>query len=97
MPMQRRLPKFGFHNPFRVSYNVFNLDTLQAISEKHNISEIDPEFLISHRLISKNDSLVKILGDGELKSKLTVKAHKFSKSAEEAIQKAGGEAVTLEQ
>ena len=97
MPMQRRLPKFGFHNPFRVSYNVFNLDTLQAISEKHNISEIDPEFLISHRLISKNDSLVKVLGDGELKSKLTVKAHKFSKSAEEAIQKAGGQAVTLEQ
>ena len=96
MPLQRRLPKFGFHNPFRVEYNIFNLDTLQAISEKYNVAEITPEFLILHRFISKNSALVKILGDGEMNAKLTIKAHKFSESAKQKIEQLGGQVITLE-
>jgi large subunit ribosomal protein L15 len=85
MPLHRRLPKRGFTNIFRVEYQVVNLDRLVEIGEKN----ITPELLAKHGLTGKND-LVKVLGDGELKIALTVRAHKFSKSAEEKITKAGG-------
>jgi large subunit ribosomal protein L15 len=85
MPLHRRLPKRGFTNIFRVEYQVVNLDRLVELGEKN----ITPELLAKHGLTGKND-LVKVLGDGELKTALTVQAHKFSKSAEEKITKAGG-------
>jgi large subunit ribosomal protein L15 len=91
MPLQRRVPKFGFTNAFRVSYKVVNLDTLQELAEQFNTTEIDQEFLQLHGIVSKND-LVKVLGRGEVKAKLTVKANKFSQSAKAAIEAAGGTA-----
>jgi large subunit ribosomal protein L15 len=90
MPLHRRLPKRGFTNIFRVEYQVVNLGRLAELGEK----SITPEILVKHGLASKND-LIKILGDGELKSALTVQAHKFSKSAEEKIGKAGGKIEVL--
>jgi len=85
MPLHRRLPKRGFTNIFRVEYAIVNLDRLAELGTK----EITPEVLVKAGLAGKNDR-VKILGDGELKSAFTVRAHKFSKSAEEKITKAGG-------
>jgi large subunit ribosomal protein L15 len=87
MPLHRRLPKRGFTNIFRVEYQVVNLDRLAALGEKN----ITPELMVKNGLAGKND-LIKVLGDGELKSALTVQAHKFSKSAQEKIAKAGGKA-----
>lgn len=89
MPLQRRLPKFGFTNFNRVEYKPLNLDILQNLAEAKNITEITPEVLRANGLVSKND-LVKILGRGELSAKVSVKAHAFSKSAIEIIEKAGG-------
>jgi ribosomal protein L15, bacterial/organelle len=89
MPLQRVVPKFGFKNINRVEYKAINLAMLQTLVEKSNVAEIDVAALISAGLVSKNDK-VKILGNGELKAKLTVKAHGFSKSAKEAIEKLGG-------
>jgi len=95
MPLQRRVPKFGFTNINRVEYQGVNLDTLQELVEAKKIKDtVDFETLVELRLARKNE-LVKILGRGELKSKLTVKAHKFTASAKAAIEAAGGEAVTL--
>jgi len=88
MPLHRRLPKRGFYNPFRVEYQVVNLSDLAALGEK----EITPEVLRSSRLVKGKNSLIKVLGDGELKGAITVHAHKFSKSAQEKITKAGGKA-----
>jgi large subunit ribosomal protein L15 len=85
MPLHRRLPKRGFTNIFRTEYQVVNLDRLVELGE----SNITPELLIKHGIVHKND-LIKVLGDGELKSALTVRAHRFSKSAQEKIAKAGG-------
>ena len=85
MPLHRRLPKRGFTNIFRTEYSVVNVGDLAALGHK----TINQEVLIKAGLCSKND-LIKVLGDGELKSALTVQAHKFSKSAEEKITKAGG-------
>lgn len=85
MPLQRRIPKFGFHNPNRVAYKPINLDTLEEIAEKLNTTTIDKETLIAHGLISTHD-LVKILGNGKLNKKLVVKADAFSKSAKAAIE-----------
>src|SRR5437660_6141776 len=82
MPLHRRLPKRGFTNIFRTEYQVVNLDRLAELGE----SNVTPEFLVKHGLASKND-LIKVLGDGELKSAMTVQAHKFSKSAQEKIEK----------
>jgi large subunit ribosomal protein L15 len=91
MPLQRRVPKFGFKNHFRVEYKPINLHTLQALAEETGTSEITIEFLKSHGLVSKkSDTKVKILGAGELKTKLDVKVHKFSKTAKAAIEAAGG-------
>lgn len=94
MPLQRRLPKFGFRNINRVEYKGINLDLLQTLSDKLSASEITHEILVSNGICAKKD-LVKILGRGELKNKLKVSAHGFSATAKAAIEKAGGEAVTL--
>ena len=91
MPLQRRVPKRGFKNPFRVEYEVVNVGQLEALTE----SEITPETLHANRLASKN-KLVKILGDGDLKRKLTVRAHKVSESARAKIEAAGGSVELLE-
>jgi large subunit ribosomal protein L15 len=89
MPLQRRVPKYGFKNINRVEYKGVNISTLQTLAEKKNLKSIDVQALIDAGLISKNDK-VKILGNGELKTKLTVKAHAFSKSAIEAIESLQG-------
>lgn len=95
MPLQRRVPKFGFTNINRVEYQGINLDTLQKLVEEKLISDsVDFQSLVSMGLAGKNE-LVKILGRGELKTKLTVTAHKFTATAKAAIEAAGGEAVTL--
>ena len=94
MPLQRRLPKFGFNNINRKEYRAINLDAIQALVDAKNLSEVTKEVLVENGLSSKND-LVKILGRGELKSAVSISAHKFTKSAEEAISKAGGKAITL--
>jgi len=91
-PLQRRVPKFGFTNPNRVEYNGVNIDTLQQLFDSKKIkSKVDKQVLIDNGLVQKND-LVKILGRGELKSKLSVTADAFSSTAKEAIEKAGGSA-----
>jgi large subunit ribosomal protein L15 len=89
MPLQRRVPKFGFKNINRVEYKAINLDIIQALIERKNVTEISPEVLRDNGLISRND-LVKILGRGELKSKVNVTAHKFSSSAKAVIEGQGG-------
>ena len=95
MPLQRRVPKFGFTNINRKEYQGVNLDTLQQLVEDKKVKgSVDFDSLIELRLAGKND-LVKILGRGELKAKLKVSAHKFTASAKAAIEAAGGEAVTL--
>lgn len=94
MPIQRRLPKRGFKNPHRVEYTALNLAKLQAISEKYGISQINPDTLHAHKLIGKTE-LIKVLGNGSLKSGLEIKAHAFSASAIAAIEAAGGKAETV--
>ena len=95
MPLQRRVPKFGFTNINRKEYQGVNLDTLQQLVDDKKVKgTVDFDNLIELRLAGKND-LVKILGRGELKAKLKVSAHKFTASAKAAIEAAGGEAVTL--
>lgn len=95
MPLQRRVPKFGFKNINRKEYQGINLDTLQKMVDDKKIKDsVTIEELVALRLAHKND-LVKILGRGELKAKLTVTAHKFTATAKQAIEAAGGEAITL--
>ncbi len=94
MPLQRRVPKYGFKNINRKEYKAINVGILQALAERDNLTVIDREALMSAGLISKND-LVKILGDGNLSVKLEVKAHAFSKSAQAAIESAEGTVVKL--
>lgn len=94
MPLQRRVPKFGFNPLKRVEYKAINLETLQEIADKQNVSKINTEVLMKAGLISPKH-LVKILGRGTLTAKLEVEAHAFSKTAEEAITSAGGTAVKL--
>ncbi len=95
MPLQRRVPKFGFTNINRVEYRGINLKDLQALVDKKAVKKtVGLEELMANRLAGKND-LVKILGDGELKEPLKVSAHKFSASARAAIEAAGGEAISL--
>ena len=95
MPLQRRVPKFGFTNPNRKEYRGVNLHTLQAWVDNKKIKDkVDVEALISNGLAHKND-LVKILGRGELKAKLDITVHSFSASAKTAIESVGGTATTL--
>ena len=94
MPIQRRLPKFGFKNINRVEYKAINISTLQQLAEAQNLSKIGIEELVNAGFISSSQ-LVKILGNGSLTAKLEVSAHAFSKSAEAAIQAVGGTVVKL--
>lgn len=93
MPLHRRVPKRGFHNPFRVEYAVVNLDTLSARFDDG--TEVTPELLRARRIVRRSRALIKVLGRGDLTKKLTVKAHRFSVSASEAIAAAGGQAEVL--
>ena len=94
MPIQRRLPKFGFTNPNRVEYVAINVADLQKISEKLGVTAIDVELLKASGIVAKTD-LVKILGNGELTAKLEVSADAFSKSAIAKIEAQGGTATTI--
>jgi large subunit ribosomal protein L15 len=91
MPLHRRLPKRGFTNIFRKEYDIVNLEKLAALGEKN----ITPEVLRAARLVQGKNQ-IKVLGDGELKGALTVQAHKFSKSAQDKITKAGGKFEVLQ-
>lgn len=95
MPIQRRLPKFGFNNPSRVEYKAVNLALLQDFSERTGITVINQDTFVAGGFASKNE-LVKVLGNGELSAKLEVTAHAFSKSAIAKIEAAGGTATTIE-
>ena len=95
MPLQRRIPKFGFKNINRVEYQGINLDTIQTLIDNKKIkSKLDFESMVKLRLVRKNE-LVKILGRGKLKAKLKISAHKFSDSAKNAIESLGGEVINL--
>lgn len=94
MPLQRRVPKFGFKNINRVEYKAINLDTLQTLAEAKKLEKIGMEALVEAGFVSRNQ-LVKILGKGAISAKLEVEAHAFSKSAEAAIVAAGGTVVKL--
>jgi large subunit ribosomal protein L15 len=94
MPLQRRLPKFGFKNINRIEYRGINLDAIQKLIESAKISEINFDVLVKSGLAGKND-LVKIMGRGELKGKVDVKAHAFTASAKKAIEDKGGSATEL--
>jgi len=94
MPLQRRVPKFGFNNLSRVEYKAINISTLQTLADAKNVTSIDVQTLIDVGLVSKKDR-VKILGNGKLTSKLDVKAHAFSKSAKTAIEGLQGTATIM--
>ena len=95
MPLQRRVPKFGFTNPNRVEYKGINLDTIQALVDAKKLkSKVSFEDLVNNGLVGKKE-LVKVLGRGELKSKLEITVHAFSNSAVAAIEAQGGKANTL--
>ena len=95
MPLQRRLPKFGFNNVNRKEFRGINLDTIQTLIDTKSLTgDITKEVMVQHGLASKNE-IVKIMGRGELKSGVSISADKFTKSAEELIAKAGGKAITL--
>lgn len=94
MPLQRRLPKFGFNSPNRVSYKGLNLDVIALIASSLNVEKLTIKDMIEAGYINKNQK-VKVLGNGEIKTKLEVEAHAFSKSAEAAIVAAGGSVVKL--
>lgn len=95
MPLYRRIPKFGFKNPERVTYKPINLDTLQKLADEKKLTSIDIETLQKNGLIGKK-VLVKILNRGDLTATLEVKAHAFSASAKAAIEEKGGQAVIIE-
>ena len=92
MPLARRLPKRGFHNPFRVEYSIVNLQSLSTLSD---IREITPQVLHDKGIVKKRSRPIKILGLGELTKPLVVEAHKFSQSALQKIQQAGGQAKVI--
>ena len=94
MPLQRRVPKFGFKNINRVEYKGINLDAIQALIEKKNLTVVDQDVFVDNGLAAKKD-LVKILGRGELKAKVDIKAHAFSATAKAAIEAKGGTATTI--
>jgi large subunit ribosomal protein L15 len=94
MPLQRRVPKFGFKNNNKVYFKAINLDSLEALTAKLNSENLTLQVLIENGIVSKNDK-VKILGRGELKAKVNVEAHAFSETAVQAIEKVGGTATTV--
>ncbi len=92
MPLARRVPKRGFHNPFRVEYSIVNLQVLSALSD---VSEVTLQVLYDKGIVKKRSRPIKILGVGELTKPLVVEAHKFSQSALQKIQEAGGQAKVI--
>ncbi len=94
MPLQRRVPKFGFKNINRKEFRGINIDALQNLAETKKLKNIDIDILIENGLANKKD-LIKILGRGELKAKLEVKAHSFSETAIKAIEEQGGTAIKI--
>lgn len=94
MPLQRRVPKFGFKNPGRVSYKAINLFVLEQLAADFNLSKISFSDLREHGFASKNDK-IKVLGNGEITKALEVEVHSFSATAQEAIEKAGGKVTKL--
>jgi large subunit ribosomal protein L15 len=95
MPLHRRLPKRGFTNIFRVEYTVINLTRIASVAAEKNVTEIALDDYKKLGLVSSKKELVKILGNGELTAAITITAHKFSKSAQEKIEKAGGKALLV--
>jgi large subunit ribosomal protein L15 len=94
MPLQRRIPKFGFKNNNKVYFKAVNLDVLEGLAATTKSDSLNFQTMVNNGIVGKNDK-VKILGRGELKSKLNVEAHKFSTTATQAIEKAGGKATTV--
>ncbi|MFI5148875.1 MAG: 50S ribosomal protein L15 [Bacteroidia bacterium] len=94
MPLQRRVPKFGFKNINRIEFRGINLDVIQKLVEETKLTSLDIEAFIAHGLANKNDKM-KVLGRGELKAKVDIKAHAFSASAKAAIESKGGSATTI--
>lgn len=94
MPLQRRIPKFGFKNNEKIYYKAINLDALEALASKTKTGAINLQLMMDNGIVGKNDR-VKILGRGELKAKVTVEAHAFSETATKAIESAGGSATTV--
>jgi large subunit ribosomal protein L15 len=94
MPLQRRIPKFGFKNNEKVFFKAINLDALEDLAQKTNAPSITLQLMVDNGIVGKNDS-VKILGRGELKTKVSVEAHAFSATASKAIENLGGTATTV--
>jgi large subunit ribosomal protein L15 len=94
MPLQRRIPKFGFKNNNKVYFKAVNLDVLEGLAATTKSDSLNFQTMVDNGIVGKNDK-VKILGRGELKSKLNVEAHAFSTTATQAIEKAGGKATTV--
>lgn len=94
MPLQRRVPKFGFKNNNKVYFKAINLDALEELSQKTKSGALNLQLMIENGIVGKNDR-VKVLGRGELKSKVSVEAHAFSATATKAIESAGGSATTV--
>ena len=94
MPLQRRVPKFGFKNPFRVEYVGMNLDRLQELAKSLNTDTLNHESFLKSRIINKNER-IKILGRGEIDMKLNITAHAFSDNAKASIENAGGSTQTI--
>jgi large subunit ribosomal protein L15 len=94
MPLQRRIPKFGFKNNNKVYFKAVNLDVLEGLSEKIKSDSLSLQVLVQNGIVGKNDK-IKVLGRGELKAKVNVEAHAFSTTATQAIEKAGGKATTV--
>ncbi len=94
MPLQRRIPKFGFKNVNRVEYKAINLDTIQELVEKTNAVVIDNILIVQNGMAGKND-LIKLLNRGELKSAVEIKVHAFSAAALKSVEKAGGKVIKL--
>jgi large subunit ribosomal protein L15 len=94
MPLQRRVPKFGFKNNNKIYYKAINLDVLETLAANNKGAELSLEILISNGIAGKKDK-IKVLGRGELKSKVNVQAHAFSETAVKAIEKVGGTATTV--
>src|ERR1041384_7189511 len=94
MPLQRRIPKFGFKNNNKVYFKSVNLDTLEELATKIKAADISVQVLVDNGIVGKKDK-VKVLGRGELKSKVNVSAHAFSETATQAIQKTGGTVTTV--
>ncbi|MEJ0056347.1 MAG: 50S ribosomal protein L15 [Bacteroidota bacterium] len=94
MPLQRRIPKFGFKNNNKIYYKAINLDALEELAKKTNAAAISLQVMMDNGIVGKKDK-VKILGRGELKAKVNVEAHSFSETATKAIENAGGSATTV--